>query len=460
MIFKRILVVLALAFAGLAPAAAQFADQATWAGTGAGSANAQTITVANASSYSDLLGVLIKFVPGATNGSGGMTLGVTGLAGGAPSVRRPTTTGPSTAMIGNEFVTGQPVVVMYDSAGFFDLISVPNTTTSVGSSNLLNSSLQFGVPVNLQLNATVSSNNLTIAIKGNNGSDPSATNPVLIPFRDSTIANGDPNIVSLQGALSFTINSSNTMGCISAQMCRLWVFAICSSGLECTDSAGSDVVGLCAYNAASLTIAGGVVTAGSVIGINEANLQTSASGTSGGSAAQTIYCNISAVTARAVRYLGYIDIQETTAGTWASGPTYVQLFGPGIHKPGETVNGPLFTGSQSATQSLAIVPTSAANFVKFSFTAEISLTSASSVLAYKRGSTTLWTGTVGGSGIQAHFSDSGAILDAPATTSSTTYSITNSNGAVERETIMLEEIMGDLPEPANDNGSVERRMVG
>ena len=476
MIFKRILVVLALAFAGLAPAAAQFADQATWAGTGAGSANAQTITVANASSYSDLLGVLIKFVPGATNGSGGMTLGVTGLAGGAPSVRRPTTTGPSTAMIGNEFVTGQPVVVMYNSAGFFDLISVPNTTTSVGSSNLLNSSLQFGVPVNLQLNATVSSNNLTIAIKGNNGSDPSATNPVLIPFRNSTIANGDPNIVSLQGALSFTINSSNTMGCVSGQMCRLWVITICSTGLECTGSAGSDVVALCAFNALSGT---------SVAPINEAALQTSASGTSGGSSSQTYYCNASAVTAKAIRIIGYIEIQEATAGTWATGPTYTQLFGPGIKKPGDivqevnfsTTSSVTITGTTTPTQTNikgSITPTSAANMIEVDvWTSTECLSSAAAcLLELARSNATTSPSNVFGSPSYQFFNSSANTggpnnvtgNDLPNTTNSTTYSLygfeTASSGSpvfIVPQTnaasqtsgqIRIKEIMS-----ANDNGT-------
>ena len=46
-----------------------------------------------------------------------------------------------------------------------------------GTSNPM---LGFDMPLNLQLNASTNGTKLTIAVKGNNGSDPSTTNPVLI----------------------------------------------------------------------------------------------------------------------------------------------------------------------------------------------------------------------------------------------------------------------------------------
>jgi hypothetical protein len=55
----------------------------------------------------------------------------------------------------------------------------------------------FDTAINLQLNASVASNILTVAVKGNNGSDPSASNPVLVAFRDATVANGDPVWVAI-----------------------------------------------------------------------------------------------------------------------------------------------------------------------------------------------------------------------------------------------------------------------
>lgn len=463
-------------FLAAAPAIAQFADQATYGGTGAGTANAQTVNIPNATQNADLLGVLIKYIPNVTN-TGDATLTVTGV-GVAVHVRKPSAAGP-TLLTGGELVATQPAWLMFDGT-YFNLLSV--TSTSFGAANLTNSALSFGYPVNLQLNATVSSNNLTIAIKGNNGSDPSATNPVLIPFRDSTIANGDPNIVSLQGALSFTINSSNTMGCVSGQMCRLWVITICSTGLECTGSAGSDVVALCAFNALSGT---------SVAPINEAALQTSASGTSGGSSSQTYYCNASAVTAKAIRIIGYIEIQEATAGTWATGPTYTQLFGPGIKKPGDIVQEVNFSTTSSVTITDtttptqtnikgSITPTSAANMIEVDVwtSTECLSAAAACLLELARSNATTSPSNVFGSP-SYQFLNSNAPLggpnnvtgnDLPNTTNSTTYSLygfeTSSGGSpvfIVPQTnaasqtsgqIRIKEIMS-----ANDNGT-PLSMVG
>ena len=457
---KKVAAAIISLFVLASPAVAQFADQATYAGTGAGSANAQTITLANATQYTDLIGVLIKYIPGATN-TAAATLAVSGnggaLTGGPIAFRKPSGAG-LIALTGNELITGQPVWIMYDGT-FFDILSV--TTSTVTAANLANSSLGFSVPINLQLNASVGSNQLTLAVKGNNGSDPSATNPVIFSFRDTTIANGDPVIVTLTAALSFTIGSGNTMGCVSNQMCRLWILGFNNAG----------TVQLCAFNALSGT---------SVAPINEGVLQTSQSGTSGGSSAQLYYCNASAVTNKAARILGYVEISESTAGTWATGPTYVQLFGPGVKKPGDVVQRLFSTNSTSysATTSYAaatnfnqaITPTSAANPVfvhaeaNYQTTAndgsnaQIGRTSCSNLVgnnAVLSGSTVV----IGMAPVSA--------IDSPNTTSSVTYvlclkasvnSATAFNNNVGNISSMsVEEIMGAL-DPANDDQPL--RMVG
>lgn len=468
---KRILLLAAMIFAAAAPAAAQFADQATDAGTGAGTANAQTITLSNASSYADLTGVLVKFIPGATN-TGDTTLAVNGFST-PPHVKKPTGSGMS-LLTGGEFTVGQQVVVKLDSSGFFNLISPTNLP--IGASGLSNSALSFDVPVNLQLNATVATNALTIAVKGNNGSDASATNPILIPFRNSTIATGSPQIVSLQSALSVTIASGSSVGCVSAQACRLWVIAICSTGLECTGSAGSDVVGVCVYNALSGT---------TVASIDESALQTSEAGTSGGNLAQKFYCNISAVTSRAVRILGYVDVQETTAGTWATGPTKVQLFGPGIRKPGEVVQSLYASISVVATSSTYTFPApsllsqsitlqSAANPVR-SFATVNGASGGGGGSTFKTqiyravGASIACTTAVGKpqSVSATNIAAQGSLVmfgfDSPNTVSQITYGIcvgiTTTAGSAADGMMLIEEIMGSL-EPANDNGLTPQSMVG
>lgn len=474
---KRILLAFALLFTAAAPAAAQFADQATYAGTGAGAANAQTVTLANASSYADLVGVALKYTPGATN-TGAATLNVNGF-GSSPSFRKSSGTA-LVALTGGEVQSGVPIMVMYDGTSF-DIIGP--VALPVGAALLQNSALGMGFATNLQLNATVATNALTIAVKGVDGNDPSAANPVLIPFRDSTIANGTLKVVSLQAALSFTINSGSTMGCVSGQMCRLWIAPICSTGLECTNSAGSDVVGLCAFNARSGT---------TVAAVNEGLLQTSQSGTGGGNSAQAYYCNISAVTARAIRIIGFIEIQEVTAGTWATGPTLVQLFGPGIKRPGDVAQGPLaFTTSTPTTSSgatptqtnlfQAITPTSAANLVRITSTGTVGYSGGGAypVTQISRGASPTLIGNISGFALNTAstnptFSVNNYALDFPNTTSSVTYFLytwgvaAGGNNSIflyatdlgaTPAFIEVQEIMSAL-EPANDNLLRPLEMVG
>ena len=115
------LLLVVLAALGLAPSArAQFAGQATW-GTCAGTANAQTLSLANVHALSDILGVQINCLPANAN-NGAATLAVSGLT--ATTVKRPSPSGlialiggeinPAFASYvydGTEFVLTSPVVL-------------------------------------------------------------------------------------------------------------------------------------------------------------------------------------------------------------------------------------------------------------------------------------------------------------------------------------------------------------
>jgi len=98
-----------LVAAGIAAAvAAPFPEQGTWGGTSGGSANAQTLTIANYHVYTP--GVTLRFIAVATN-TGPTTLNVSGI--GTKNVYRLTGTGPA-ALSGGEIVSGQISAVMYD----------------------------------------------------------------------------------------------------------------------------------------------------------------------------------------------------------------------------------------------------------------------------------------------------------------------------------------------------------
>lgn len=339
------------------------------------------------------------------------------------------------------------------------------TTWATQSSTLANASLSFSSPVNLQLSAAVAANALTISVLGNNGSTPSSSNQVLFSYRDTTTASGAPVIVSLQAALTFTVAAGNTMGCASGVPCRLWVISF--------NNGGSNA--LCLFNA--LTTATNTVAP-----INEGILQSSAAGTTGGSSAATYYCSSASISNKAMRIIGYLEVTEGTAGTWATAPTFIQLFGPGIKKPGDVVQVVNATGTSAATTTsasyaalsgsltAAISPTSAANIVAVSAFGTMNNSVASTTFVQlQRGSTLIGNPIeLQSTTAAAAFAAPGAFLvyDTPATTSSTTYSFQGKTTAGTFSfppastgvNIELREIMSALPEPANDNGEI--RMVG
>jgi hypothetical protein len=136
----------ALAIAlGTAHAGAPFTDQATWAGTSAGTANAQTLSVPNFSSR--ITGVPLRAIAGSTNTSSA-TLNVSST--GAAAIKKPSPGGP-TALTGGELVSGQPFTVMWDGSewvlmspppapqlvsGYRNLrVSVPSDTTFTIAAN-------------------------------------------------------------------------------------------------------------------------------------------------------------------------------------------------------------------------------------------------------------------------------------------------------------------------------------
>lgn len=117
---KRFVLALALLFAAALPASAQFASQAQWGGTGAGSANAQTVTIYNVTSKADILGVPISFLP-SLNNTGPAQLNIAGT--GLTAINRITPEGLA-ALSGNELVAGVIATVVWDGT-VYELVSYP-----------------------------------------------------------------------------------------------------------------------------------------------------------------------------------------------------------------------------------------------------------------------------------------------------------------------------------------------
>lgn len=327
----------------------------------------------------------------------------------------------------------------------------------------------FGIGM---LNGTIvqsqTSNAQTFALKtADTGLDPSTSDPIIIFFRDANTALGDYAQVLLTGPLSVTIPASATLGTVGGQANRVWLGAF--------NNAGTIVLGV--YNALN-------ASAPSIVSWNESQPQNGTAITSGSTLAQTWYA-ASGITSKALRVLGYVESTQGTAGTWVTPPTLVQLFGPGVKKPGDmvqmqfnqtstvgTAGSPSFTPFTSG-QTLSITPQASANLVKLYAAGDACIGGAIQM-------TMQVTRTPGGiSGIGPQVSSTAAssssrttigpflFYDIPNSTAQQTYAFQGKSPSgtisypcsnTDGVTMILEEIMGAL-EPANDNGG-PFRMVG
>ena len=198
----------------------------------------------------------------------------------------------------------------------------------------------FEAPINLQLAAAVAGNNLTVTALGAPPSNPASTNPVLVNFRSQTLNNGSNGIVygQITSALSFLVTSGNTMGCTNGVLCRLWVTLICR-----TESSGncSDI---------RLGLSNQSITT-QVFPLAEDVLQSTGAGTQGGGTAGMIQTSIASLSGVAIRIAGYIEVTWHSGTGWDTTPSKVQIFGPGVHKPGDLVQTVYYSSSSGGTTS-------------------------------------------------------------------------------------------------------------
>jgi hypothetical protein len=198
--------------------------------------------------------------------------------------------------------------------------------------------------INCTLQASVASNNLTVALKTNAGTDPTASNPCIVSFRNAVAATGNYVVVQVTSATSIVLNSGSSLGASSGIPFRVWVEGFNDGG----------TFRLAVSNQSVST---------QIFPLNEAAAQsaTQCSACSNATSAGVFYAP-APITSKAMRILGYMEWGNglATAGAWASGPTLIQLFGPGIKKPGDVVQDSYMTsGTQTASNTAAPVPTAA-----------------------------------------------------------------------------------------------------
>lgn len=236
---------------------------------------------------------------------------------------------------------------------------VTGTITTTGAITIATTNPPYGfdTAVNLAITASTSGSALTLAVKGNNGSDPSATNPVLFPFRDPTIASGAPVWRSATAALSITVTQTATLQAATSSPLRAWITAH-DTGTTPTLGVINCVVGIPSPTA---------------IAPLSASLVTTVAIGSTAVTAGTFYSGV-AVNNRPFLILGYFEYANITAvGQWNGTPTEIRLFGPGIKKPGDTVQCVL-------TNTLGSVAITTANFTSTTSSAVITLTSPANIV--------------------------------------------------------------------------------
>ena len=160
---------------------------------------------------------------------------------------------------------------------------------------------RLGAPSNLGITATVAANALTIAIKGFDGNDPSAGNPVYIPFRSVTAGSGDVDVLVLTAATSVVVSSGSTLGATSAVASTLIVVGFNDGG----------------------TFRLGVINPASGIQIIDGIASSTAEGGAGAADSAGVFYTGTAVTSKAYTVLGFVTSTQATAGTWATAPSSV-----------------------------------------------------------------------------------------------------------------------------------------
>jgi hypothetical protein len=400
-------------------------------GTSTGTANAQVVATTAPTGFSLTPGYTVIFEAGTTN-TGATQLNVNSR--GLTNVYKMTAAGPA-ALTGGEIVSGQLIIAYYDGTQF-EIQPFPlagwGILSGAGGLQISTTNPPLGADdcSNLSITASVGSSILTLTFNGNNGSTPSATNPILCAFRDATIANGDPVWVSYAPstptALSITTNAAGaTLGSASTVPFRFWIVMF--------NSAGTLVPGL--INCSTPT---------QIYPLVESNVATSVPISAAATSAGVFYTpNGTTVTAGAFRIVGYLEYGAglTTAGTYASVPTKVQLFGPGIKKPGDVVQVAVATNATASTttsstfvaltgQNVSITPTSTVNGILVSATGTLTITTTQSVSLRISQGTVANTGLFGsqsninsGTGGELNYTTAESGISFPATTSSVTYAI-------------------------------------
>jgi hypothetical protein len=291
-------------------------------------------------------------------------------------------TGPGSSVAGHvaTFADGTGKVLQDGGA----IVGGPNT---ILPSMLANAAVAFGVGMlNGKLVASVAGNALTIAVKTLAGVDPSPTDPAFFLFRDASAGYA---VIEQTAALSITVPSGATLGTVNGYANRIWVGVF--------NNGGTAVLGV--YN----SINAPNTSSPTILPWDETSPANGTGVTSSSTSAQLWY-TASTLSSKVLRILGYVESTQSTAGTWATSPSKVQMFGPGVKRPGDTVQEVAnFVSATASTTSatfvaltgenVSIIPQSAANVIRVEASGSLNLPTNGSGNTAINGSVQLSRGT-------------------------------------------------------------------
>jgi hypothetical protein len=271
---------------------------------------------------------------------------------------------------GSETIDGNANLTLGAGQGCFLFTDGTNWFTAGIGAIPAGNQMGYGQIINGTIAESNATNAATFAVKTLAGNDPSATDPVIIAFRNATLATGNYVYRSITAALSITIPSTATMGASNGVPFKLWLVIF--------DDAG--------------TLRLGVINCLSDKSIYPLGAVPRASSTTIGTGSDSahVFYSGTGVSSKAYVVLGYAAYETdglASAGSWNESPTVLQLYGPGVPLPGtsiqiaQNIDGAVATGStvlpadDSIPQnnegdqymSQAITPTSSANLLLAEF---------------------------------------------------------------------------------------------
>lgn len=175
----------------------------------------------------------------------------------------------------------------------------------------------------------------TIALKTKAGTDPSATDPIYIGFRNVTAWTWDFTYLSITAATSVVIPSTATMWASNSVPFRLWLVWFNDGWVF------------------RLWIVNTQTTSG-IMALDDDLLLSSTTIGTGSDSAWVVYSD-AWVTTKWMRLIGYLDYTLATAGTRDTAPSKIQIFWPWVKKPWDIVQA-VVTQTGAATTGTTVMP--------------------------------------------------------------------------------------------------------